>query len=132
MGTLLHSPNARLSANISLAVIIGCAPPFAAIIKSRFGTPDVSYDSRGYIKQSKSEEIKMKSMGSGSTDPRENRGDISWNDAHLSAEVLTHDGGRITVTTTANDDDRSGDVPGGKPGMYRNRPAVRPSRREAT
>jgi hypothetical protein len=128
MGRLLHFPDARLSANISLAVIIGCAPPFAAIIKGRFGSPDVSYDSRGYVKQSKSEEIKMKSMGSASTDPQENKGGVSWNDAHESEEALPRDGGRITVTTTVNDDDRSASVPGGKPGMYRNRPAVRPSR----
>jgi hypothetical protein len=35
----------------SMAVIIGCAPAFAAIIHKLFGSLAVSYDSRGYIRR---------------------------------------------------------------------------------
>jgi hypothetical protein len=109
------------------AVIIGCAPPFATIIKNRFGTEGVSYDSRGFVKRS-TENIKMKSGGSGSTDRPELKDDVLWTDGHGSEEALALDGGNITVATTIHQNDRPGALPGTNSGMYRNRPSLQPSR----
>lgn len=71
------------------------------------------------------EGIKMKSVGSSSTAQRERKDDVLSTDGHGSEEVLAHDGGHINVTTTINEPD---ELPGAKPGMYRNRPTLSRSR----
>ena len=118
---------ARLPLISILAVIIGCCPPFAAIIKSRFGTQDASKDSSSRVQRS-TESYKMKSAGSGSTDRPEPKDEVRWADVHGSEEALAMDEERTTVTTTIKEDDREDEIPGPKSGMYRNRPTLHPSR----
>lgn len=92
------------------AVIIGCAPAFAGLIRRRFGTPDVSYNSRGYVKRS-TEKIKLKSLESGNTKKLKRRDQELWTDGHGSEEALADLGGLLTVTTTRVQDDASGARP---------------------
>ncbi|KAF3050155.1 hypothetical protein E8E11_010361 [Didymella keratinophila] len=83
----------------SMAVIIGCAPAFTGLIRRRFGTPDVSYNSRGYVKRS-TDDIKMKSLESDNTGKAKRRNQELWTDCYGSEEALADLGGLITVTTT--------------------------------
>ncbi|KAF2114826.1 hypothetical protein BDV96DRAFT_494291 [Lophiotrema nucula] len=99
----------------SMAVIIGCLPAFAVVIRNRFGTKKGSYDSRGYVKRS-TDVIKMKSVGSGSSGLR-TKDDELWPEAHGSQEALAHDAGHITVTTTIHQND-----------IYAARPSIKSSR----
>ena len=79
----------------SMAVVIGCAPAFAAIIHKRFGQHAVSYDTRGYARQPV-EEVKMSSVGegsahgskSGSSGRPKARDDMLWSSSNGSEEAL--------------------------------------------
>ncbi|KAF2621104.1 hypothetical protein BU25DRAFT_253525 [Macroventuria anomochaeta] len=84
---------------ISMTVIISCTSAFAGIIRRRFGTPDVSYNSRGYVKRS-TDNTKIKSLESGYTSQSKRKDQVLWTDGHGSEEALADLGGLITVTTT--------------------------------
>ena len=69
------------------AIIIGCAPAFAGLIRRQFGTHDVSYNSRGYVKRSP-HDIKMKSLESDNTNKSKRKDQELWTDGHGSEEAL--------------------------------------------
>ncbi|KAJ4985185.1 hypothetical protein SVAN01_09321 [Stagonosporopsis vannaccii] len=81
----------------SMAVIIGCAPAFAGIIRRRFGTADVSYDSRGYVKRP-SDNVKMKDLASDKASRSKRRATRLWKDKNGSQEALASPEGVVTVT----------------------------------
>ncbi|KAF2004706.1 hypothetical protein P154DRAFT_519182 [Amniculicola lignicola CBS 123094] len=82
----------------SMAVIIGCAPAFASMIRRRFGTPDVSYDSRGYIRRP-TVGSKTKSLGSDSTEGKRRNDDLILTDRHGSEDAIMLEDSQATVTT---------------------------------
>lgn len=86
------------------AVIIGCAPAFAAIISSQLRTKNASYNARGYVKQS-TDDMKMDTLGSGSVGRRQRKEDTLWADDHGSEDALADEGGLITVVTTVDQED---------------------------
>lgn len=86
----------------SMAVIIGCSPAFAVIIRKHLQTRNAS-NGRGYNTQpSASGDVKMKGMD-GSASRQRRVSDIAfWEDGHSSQEALAKDGGGILVTTTVH------------------------------
>jgi len=49
-GYVQTHPRPPQVAKVCHLVIIGCATALADILRRRFGTPDILYDSRGYVK----------------------------------------------------------------------------------
>lgn len=90
-------PGSKLKDDV--AVIIGCAPAFAGVIRRRFGTPYVSYDSRGYVKRN-NKDIELKGLGDKKASRSERKDTKLWNIEEGSQEALADPGGLITVTTT--------------------------------
>ncbi|CAO2647391.1 Nn.00g083130.m01.CDS01 [Neocucurbitaria sp. VM-36] len=87
----------------SIAIIIGCSPAFAVLIRKRMNSSKkASYNAQGYLKQGTEDNIKMKSLVS--SNGRGNR-DIYWDDTHSSQEELAKNAGRIVVKTTVHQDD---------------------------
>jgi hypothetical protein len=62
-----------------MAVIIGCAPAFAAIIHKLFGSLAVSYDSRGYVRRP-DDEVEMASSDRTASEGGEKGGKKSSSD----------------------------------------------------
>jgi hypothetical protein len=89
---------------IFTAVIIGCSPAFAILIRNRLNTSKPSYNAQGYAKQG-TDDIKMKSIVSSSVRPRRDNREPYWDDAHSSQEELAKHAGRIVVKTTVHQDD---------------------------
>ena len=89
---------------ISLAVIIGCSPAFAILVRKRSNASKPSYNAQGYVKQA-SDNIRMKSMVSSSIRLQGDNRDALWGDAHSSQEELAKNAGRIVVKTTVHQDD---------------------------
>ncbi|KAG9201969.1 hypothetical protein G6514_005164 [Epicoccum nigrum] len=85
----------------SMAVIIGCSPAFAVIIRKHFQTRNASSRDQGY--HTASGDVNMKSMGS-ATRPRRAGNTSIWEDGHSSQEALAKDDGKISVTTTIHQD----------------------------
>lgn len=84
----------------SMAVIIGCSPAFAVIIRKHFQTRNASSNGREYHTQhSASGNVKLKSMGTSSGRPKHTS---IWDDGHSSQEALAKDGGRVSVTTSSH------------------------------
>ncbi|KAF1843358.1 uncharacterized protein K460DRAFT_143935 [Cucurbitaria berberidis CBS 394.84] len=99
----------------SMAVIIGCAPAFAAIIRSRFDTQNGSDDANGSAERS-TDQIKMQSMGTDRANPSKRKDDLLWNEPHNgSEEALAYDGGPLTGTTMKQQKIRLGRRPIKKP-----------------
>jgi hypothetical protein len=85
----------------SMAVIIGCSPAFAVIIRKHFQTHNAS--SRDREHHTASEDVNMQSMGSARR-PRRVSNTSMWEDGNSSQEALAKDGGKISVTTTIHQD----------------------------
>ncbi|OAL45166.1 hypothetical protein IQ07DRAFT_661946 [Pyrenochaeta sp. DS3sAY3a] len=84
----------------SMAVIIGCSPAFAILIRNKINsTKKSSYNAQGYIKQGTGD-IKMKPIGSSSGRGKRDEIDTYWEDMHSSQEELAKNAGRIMVKTT--------------------------------
>jgi hypothetical protein len=104
----------------STAVTIGCAPAFAALIRSRLNTQKPSYNTQGYIRHSTSS-MKLHTIGSAASRPKKQReeeeqeeeealgtnafAEAFWNETESSLEELAKNQGRITVTTTVHQHD---------------------------
>ncbi|KAH7396260.1 hypothetical protein BKA66DRAFT_557129 [Pyrenochaeta sp. MPI-SDFR-AT-0127] len=85
----------------SMAIIIGCSPAFAVLIRKRINTSKKpSYNAQGYIKQG-TDEVKLKSLNS--SNGRLKRDDINmyWEE-HSSQEELAKNAGQILVKTTVH------------------------------
>lgn len=92
-----------------MAVIIGCSPAFAVIIRRYFQTRNASSAARQYnTQQSASGDVKMKSMGGAAGRPRHAGSTSIWDDAHSSQEALAKDDARVSVATTSHQDDERG------------------------
>ncbi|KAF3006903.1 hypothetical protein E8E13_011153 [Curvularia kusanoi] len=87
----------------SMAVVICCAPAFAGIIRRRFGTPDVSYNSRGYVKRS-TEAINIKAMKQDGNKRARRIDEMLWTEDQGSQEALADPGGLIAINATSVDD----------------------------
>jgi len=97
------------------AVIIGCCPAFAALVKRTLSSLSASYNSRGYVKGSRGNSIiKMRSRPSRDSKGNQNT-DASWAQGHGSREGLAQADARVTPTTTSvdQDEERPPDVPKG-------------------
>jgi hypothetical protein len=113
------------------AVLIGCAPTFAAIIRGRLLTRP-SYDTQGYVKHSPSNEVKLQTIGSANSRPKPAPADDNvaadtfWDEQNSSQVELAKSGemnGReqkgIVVTTTVQSEDARAS---GTAGLVRNVP----------
>ncbi|KAJ4987861.1 hypothetical protein SVAN01_06591 [Stagonosporopsis vannaccii] len=87
----------------SIAVIIGCSPAFAVIIRKHLQTRHASRSGRGYNTQpSTSGDVKMKGMSSSAGRQRRVSNGAFWEEGHSSQEALAKDSGGILVTTTVH------------------------------
>lgn len=97
------APNVQfkpLPSNFTPAVIIGCSPAFAILIRNKINsTKKSSYNAQGYIKQGTGD-IKMKPIVSSSGRAKRDEIDTYWEDMHSSQEELAKNAGRIMVKTT--------------------------------
>lgn len=85
----------------SMAVIIGCSPAFAVIIRKAFQTRNESSRDQGH--HTVSGDVNMTSMGSVRR-PRRASNTSIWEDGNSSQEALAKDDGKISVTTTIHQD----------------------------
>lgn len=110
----LHFTDILLTFNT--AVIIGCAPAFAAIIRGRLLTRP-SLDSKGYVKHAPSDEVQLGTIGSARSKPkvavnndletetfRDGRHSSQQELAKSMSGIDAHEGG-IVVTTKATQED---------------------------
>jgi hypothetical protein len=115
-----------------IAMIIGCAPAFALAVRGRLLTRP-SYDSKGYIKHSPSDDINLRTIGSSSSRPKPTAAadaetDGFWSEQHGSREELAktsklngHEGG-IVVTTTLHQEEEGASKEKDRPMMVRKIP----------
>jgi hypothetical protein len=113
-------------------MIIGCAPAFALLIRGRLLTRP-SYDSKGYIKHSASDDVNLRTIGSSSSRPKAAAGAdpetaAFWSERHGSQEELAktsklngHEGG-IVVTTTVHQEEEGMSKEKERPMMVRKIP----------
>ncbi|KAF1954781.1 hypothetical protein CC80DRAFT_416744 [Byssothecium circinans] len=99
---------------VSMAIIIGCSPAFATLIRARINSKKSSYNARGYHKQG-GDDVDLNTIGSSSN--RQNRSANVTNSDSLYEEeepvsqagfkrnpLFNGANGGITVTTTINQD----------------------------
>lgn len=83
----------------SMAVIIGCSPAFAILIRRHFETHNISYNGQGYRNQPFGlGDVGMHSLPSASTRSRRGSRNTFWDDGHSSQEELAKSDGGILVT----------------------------------
>ncbi|KAF2023677.1 hypothetical protein EK21DRAFT_80341 [Setomelanomma holmii] len=83
----------------SMAIMIGCSPAFAVFVRKRLeNSKKASYNAQGYMKHSRNEDIKMKSISA--SRPARDATDVYWGDTHSSQEELAKSAGPIILRTT--------------------------------
>lgn len=87
-----------------VAIIIGCSPAFASLIRKHINTSKPSYNAQGYLRQGP-DDVKMENRASCLGRPNHVYPDIYWQDTHSSQEELAKSVGRIVVKTTLHQDD---------------------------
>jgi hypothetical protein len=88
----------------SIAILIGCSPAFAILIRKRINGLKPSYNAQGYVKHG-TDHIKLKSIVSSSGRTRLDKSDPYWDCNNSSQEELARDARKIIVKTTLTQDD---------------------------
>ena len=86
-----------------IAIMIGCSPAFAILIRKRLNTKKASYGAEGYMGQP-NDSIKLKSTTSSAARPKRDK-DVYWDDTHSSQEELARNSAHSVVTTVLPLDD---------------------------
>ncbi|KAH9882528.1 hypothetical protein J1614_000764, partial [Plenodomus biglobosus] len=82
----------------SMAILIGCSPAFAILIRKRINTQRSPYNAEGYIKQP-TDEVKLKDISSSGSGPKPTLNDGYWDDTHSSQEELAGNSHKTLMTT---------------------------------
>lgn len=91
----------------SMAVIIGCSPAFAVVIRRAFQTRDAeSRDRDGRTHPTADGGVKMVNVSGASERHRHASHTSMWGDEHGSQEALAKDGGEVSIATSVDQDSR--------------------------
>jgi hypothetical protein len=91
-----------------IAIIIGCSPAFAVLIRKRLNdSKKRSYGANGYPKHATNEDVKLKNMVSSKVRPKRDNMDAYWDDNNSSQEELAKNAGQSATRATMHHDDDS-------------------------
>lgn len=106
----------NIRANFLEAVIIGCSPAFAGIIRRYIDTRNASYSTPGYIQQPvDSEDVRLKSLITTRVLPGRRRSSTSWQDGNSSQEAFARSGDQIAIINRVHRAETQG---GPEPRLY--------------
>jgi hypothetical protein len=105
----LHESLSDLSLIQLPAIIIGCSPAFAVLIRKRLNdSKKRSYGANGYPKKHlTNEDVKLKAIVSPKARPKRDNMDAYWDDNNSSQEELAKNAGQSATRATMHQDDDS-------------------------